>query len=146
MPKKNVFRDFKRHKIMRLIIADDSDVLRSRLVEMLREVKGIDIVGEAKDSEETLAAVNSLRPDVIILDLRMPREEGILALEAIKDIKRKCPIVIIFTNFPYLQYRKSAYFGPYFREKREPYNRTIRHRRSHTRRQEQYRSDNFFFR
>jgi|SRR4030042_27573 DNA-binding NarL/FixJ family response regulator len=106
MPKKNVFRDFKRHKIMRLIIADDSDVLRSRLVEMLREVKGIDIVGEAKDSEETLAAVNSLRPDVIILDLRMPREEGILALEAIKDIKRKCPIVIIFTNFPYLQYRK----------------------------------------
>jgi DNA-binding NarL/FixJ family response regulator len=91
---------------MRLFIADDSEILRSRLVDMLSEIEGINIVGEAKDAKEAVAGVKSLNPDVIILDIRMPGGDGIFALEAIKKSPKNQPKVIVFTNYPYLQYRK----------------------------------------
>lgn len=90
---------------MRLLIADDSEIIRSRLVDLLSEVEGIKVVGEARESHETIEAVRQLSPDVVILDIRMPGGDGILALEQIKG-KPKPPIVIMFTNHPYLQYRK----------------------------------------
>jgi DNA-binding NarL/FixJ family response regulator len=91
---------------MRLFIADDSEILRSRLVDMLSEIEGVEIVGEAKDSKEAVEAIAVLNPDVVILDIRMPGGDGILALEALKKDRRKHPKVIVFTNYPYLQYRK----------------------------------------
>jgi DNA-binding NarL/FixJ family response regulator len=91
---------------MRLLIADDSEILRSRLVDMLSEIEDLDIVGEAADFKEALRAIDLLKPDVVILDIRMPGEEGIIVLEDIKKIKEKGPMVIVFTNFPYFQYRK----------------------------------------
>jgi DNA-binding NarL/FixJ family response regulator len=91
---------------MRLFIADDSEILRTRLVDMLREIKGVEIVGEAKDWKEAVEAIAVLNPDVVILDIRMPEGDGILALEALKKDRRKHPKVIVFTNYPYLQYRK----------------------------------------
>jgi DNA-binding NarL/FixJ family response regulator len=93
---------------MRLFIADDSEILRSRLVDMLNEIEGIDIVGEAKNSREAVEAIKTLNPDVVILDIRMPGGDGILALETIKKANKKYPKVIIFTNYPYLQYRKTC--------------------------------------
>ena len=91
---------------MRVLVADDSRILRSRLVDMLSEVEGVDIVGEAGDTREAREALELLKPDVVILDIRMPGEDGMVVLEAIKKAGRKSPLVIIFTNFPYLQYRK----------------------------------------
>jgi DNA-binding NarL/FixJ family response regulator len=91
--------------MMRLLIADDSEILRSRLVDLLSEVEGVKVVGEARESNETIEAVRQLEPDIVILDIRMPGTDGIFALEEIKK-KPKPPIVIIFTNHPYLQYRK----------------------------------------
>jgi DNA-binding NarL/FixJ family response regulator len=90
---------------MRLLIADDSEILRSRLVDLLSEVEGVKLVGEVRESNETIEAVGRLNPDIVILDIRMPGGDGILALEEIKR-KPKPPIVIMFTNHPYLQYRK----------------------------------------
>lgn len=90
---------------MRLLIADDSEILRSRLIDLLSEVEGVKVVGEVRESRETIQAVQQLEPDIVILDIRMPGGDGILALEEIKK-KPKPPIVIMFTNFPYLQYRK----------------------------------------
>ena len=91
---------------MRLFIADDSEILRSRLIDMLAEIEGINIVGEAKDSKEIAERIEALNPDVVILDIRMPGGDGILALETIRKSRRKQPKVIVFTNYPYLQYRK----------------------------------------
>jgi len=90
---------------MKLFIADDSFVLRDRLSGMISEIEGIDIVGEAENSVAALAAIDRLRPDVVILDLRMPGGDGILALEALKK-RKSSPKVIVFTNYPYFQYRK----------------------------------------
>lgn len=92
---------------MRLLIADDSEILRSRLIDLLSEVEGVKVVGEVSESHETIQAVQQLEPDIVILDIRIPGGDGILALEEIKK-KPKPPIVIMFTNFPYLQYRKKC--------------------------------------
>jgi DNA-binding NarL/FixJ family response regulator len=91
---------------MRVIIADDSEILRSRLVEMLNEIKGIEVVAEAKDTREAVEAIRAHHPDVVIIDIRMPGNDGIVAIETIKRGRRNKPKIIVFTNYPYLQYRK----------------------------------------
>jgi len=90
---------------MRLFIADDSEILRSRLIEMLSEFKEIDIVGKAGCAKEAIESIKRLIPDVVILDIRLPDGNGINVLNTIKkgNISTK---VIIFTNYPYFQYRK----------------------------------------
>jgi len=90
---------------MRLLIADDSEILQSRLVEMISEFKEIKIVGQARYMHEAIKSIKELIPDVVILDVRMPDGNGIEVLEMIKknNISTK---VIIFTNYPYFQYRK----------------------------------------
>jgi len=94
--------------LKRIFIADDSDVLRARLIEIISEIEGIEIVGEAENAEKVLDAERSLKPDILILDIRMQSGNGILALETIKKRKNP-PIVIMFTNYPYLQYRKKCF-------------------------------------
>jgi DNA-binding NarL/FixJ family response regulator len=90
---------------MKVFIADDSKVLRDRLCSMISEIEGVKIVGEAEDSMEAIKVIEKLKPDVVILDIRMPGGDGIVAIETLKKSK-KPPKVIIFTNYPYLQYRK----------------------------------------
>jgi DNA-binding NarL/FixJ family response regulator len=91
---------------MRLFIADDSDILRSRLVDMLEEIEGVDIVGQARGASEAIENIEALNPDVIIMDIRMPDGDGINVLETIRRRLRSRSKVIIFTNYPYLQYQK----------------------------------------
>jgi len=91
---------------MRVVIADDSEILRSRLIEMLHEIEGIEVVAEAKDSREAAEAISKHHPDVVIMDIRMPGNDGIVVIETIKKGKKNKPRIIVFTNYPYLQYRK----------------------------------------
>ncbi len=90
---------------MRLFIADDSEILRVRLVDMLSEIEGIEIIGQAQNSLDAVELIEKLNPHVVILDIRMPQENGIKVLKAIKKDNHHIK-VIIFTNYPYPQYRK----------------------------------------
>ena len=90
---------------MRLFIVDDSEILRVRLIDMLSEIEGIEIIGQAQESLDAIESIQELNPHVVILDIRMPRINGIKVLEAIKK-DDESPTVIIFTNYPYPQYRK----------------------------------------
>jgi len=92
---------------MKIFIADDSAVVRERLIEMLSELPGIEIIGQAQDGLEATNLIKKLNPDVVILDIRMPRENGIDVLQNIKRDKQ-APIVIMLTNYPYPQYRKKC--------------------------------------
>ena len=90
---------------MRLFIADDSEILRVRLVDMLSEIEGIEIIGQAQESLDAIESIQKLNPHVVILDIQMPQVNGIKVLEAIKKNNHHLK-VIIFTNYPYPQYRK----------------------------------------
>lgn len=90
---------------MRLFIADDSEVLRERLVEIISEIENVEVVGQEGNVMRVIEAVERLKPDLVIMDIKMPGGNGIQALEALKK-KENPPIIIMFTNYPYLQYRK----------------------------------------
>lgn len=93
---------------MRLFIADDSKILRERLVEILSEIEDVEIIGQEGNTAKVIEAVERLKPDLVILDIRMPGGNGIMVLEKLKKLENP-PIVIMFTNYPYLQYRKRCF-------------------------------------
>jgi len=71
---------------LRIVLADDSLLVRDGLARILRE-RGVDIVAQARSGVEAIAEVRRSRPDVVLLDVRMPpsyTNEGILAAEAIR--------------------------------------------------------------
>jgi len=92
---------------IKAFIADDSLIVRERLVTMLDELAGIEIVGQAESVAEAISAIQRLRPDVVILDIRMPGGSGVDVLERVKQDKG-APIVIILTNYPYPGYRQKC--------------------------------------
>jgi response regulator NasT len=77
----------------RVLIAEDEALIRLDLKEMLEE-EGYAVIGEAGDGEEAIQLAEQLRPDLVILDVKMPRVDGIAAAEAIAD-KRIAPVVIL---------------------------------------------------
>jgi DNA-binding NarL/FixJ family response regulator len=72
----------------RLVIAEDHTILREGLKALLSTRADLEVVGEATDGREAVRAVQELNPDLILLDLSMPRSNG---LEALKEIKRLSP-------------------------------------------------------
>jgi response regulator NasT len=80
----------------RVLIAEDEALIRLDLKEMLEE-EGYDVVGEAGDGEQAIQLAEELRPDLVILDVKMPRVDGIAAAEAIA--KQRIAPVIILTAF-----------------------------------------------
>ena len=92
---------------IKVFIADDSLIVRERLVMMLDELVGIEIVGQAENVAEAISAIRKLQPDVVILDIRMPGGSGIDVLQNIKR-DEAAPMVIILTNYPYPGYRQKC--------------------------------------
>jgi len=92
---------------MKVYVVDDSPLVRERLVSLLSEVEGVDVVGSADDAASGIAGVSMKSPDVVILDIRMPTGSGISVLEEVKR-RGKSPVVIMLTNYPYPQYRKKC--------------------------------------
>ncbi len=79
---------------MRVVIADDQDMVRMGLAMILRGAD-IDVVAECGDGVEAVEAVRRLRPDVALLDIRMPKLDGLAATRLVSAITR----VVIVTTF-----------------------------------------------
>jgi DNA-binding NarL/FixJ family response regulator len=97
----NVIRNIK------VFVADDSIVLRERVLEMLRDIPGVQVLGCAEDGLHAIDCIRQLRPDAVVLDIQMPRGTGLDVLKNIHAVNGK-PMFVVFTNFPYPQYRKRA--------------------------------------
>lgn len=69
----------------RVLVVDDQALIRSAVRDLLDAADGIEVVGEAVDGEEAVALAASLRPDVVVCDIRMPRMDGIEATRRICD-------------------------------------------------------------
>jgi len=84
--------------VIRILIVDDHPVVCSGLTSMLSALPGLEVVGSAASGEEALAIVQRDRPDVMLLDLRMPGMDGIGVLNALKQMERS-PYVVVLTSF-----------------------------------------------
>ena len=81
-----------------ILIADDHAIVREGLRALIETERGMELVGEAADGVEAVLRARSLQPDVILLDLVMPRKDGI---EAIGEIKQENPEarILVLTSF-----------------------------------------------
>jgi DNA-binding NarL/FixJ family response regulator len=92
---------------LKVFISDDSATIRKHLVTMALDLPGMDMVGQAEDAPGSLAAIRQTRPDVVILDIRMPGGNGIEVLREVKKMN-PAPRVIMFTNYAHAQYREKC--------------------------------------
>ncbi|WP_405717981.1 response regulator [Streptomyces sp. NBC_00046] len=83
---------------VRLIVVDDDPLVRAGLALMLGGADDIDIVGEGTDGTEVAELVGRLRPDVVLMDIRMPGMDGLTATEALRT-RPGAPQVIVLTTF-----------------------------------------------
>lgn len=90
---------------VRVVVADDQDLVRSGFKLILMSYDGIDVVGEARDGHEAVEMASRLRPDVVLMDIRMPRMNGIEATRAIHDDPSLEDVhVLILTTFDLDEY------------------------------------------
>lgn len=109
-----------------LLIVDDSDIIRERLVEMFVEFENIAVM-EAKDSTEATHLFNTFLPGIVILDIRIQGENGIKLLEKFKKIRPEA-VIIMLTNYSLEPYRNRCLElgADYFFEKTENMNKITR--------------------
>jgi NarL family two-component system response regulator LiaR len=84
--------------VIRVLIADDQPVVRQGLRTFLELHDDIEVVGEAEDGERALEAVAALAPDVVLMDLVMPRLDGIAAIERLRALGSTARIIVL-TSF-----------------------------------------------
>lgn len=82
---------------MRVLIVDDEPLARRRLVQLLAEIPGVEIVGEAEGGREALELIGLLRPDVLLLDIEMPVVDGFEVLKALPA--GPAPAIVFVTAF-----------------------------------------------
>lgn len=90
----------------RVVIADDQELLRTGF-RMILTARGIDVVGEVADGAEAVAAVRELRPDVVLMDIRMPVMDGLEAARRILAQNPDCRVIML-TTFDLDQYVYAA--------------------------------------
>lgn len=78
----------------RVVVAEDESLIRLDIVETLRD-NGFDVVGEAGDGEEAVRLVEELRPDLVVMDVKMPKLDGISAAEQINNSGNIAPVVLL---------------------------------------------------
>lgn len=82
---------------VRVLLVDDQTLVRQGIRSLLELAPEVDVVAEAEDGMAALAAVREHEPDVVLLDLRMPRHDGIWALEALRESGDDTPVLVLTT-------------------------------------------------
>jgi DNA-binding NarL/FixJ family response regulator len=110
----------------KIYIADDSEDVRQRLIDLVSVLPEVELVGQTGDARVAIADIQRLQPDVAILDLRLVNGNGIEVLEIVKLLKAP-PIVIMLTAFPSQQYRRrcASAGADYFFDKTSEFERIL---------------------
>ncbi|MGW4484696.1 response regulator [Amycolatopsis sp. NPDC004368] len=82
---------------LRVVLADDQAVVREGLVTLLGLLPGVEVVGAAADGDAALELVAEHHPDVLLVDLRMPRRDGVSTTEAVRERYPSTEVVVLTT-------------------------------------------------
>ncbi len=97
--------------IVRIVIADDHSLVRNGLRRILETEVDFKVVGEAADGDEALECVRKLSPDVLLLDLAMPRTDGLQVLRELRLIQHEVNVVILTAAIDRNQINESVRLG-----------------------------------
>jgi DNA-binding NarL/FixJ family response regulator len=92
---------------MKVFIVEDSDIVVKRVKILLSTFEELEFIGQAANATDAVEAILQLKPDVVILDIRLIGGNGMKVLERIKK-EEPSPVVIMLTNYPYPQYREKC--------------------------------------
>jgi len=81
--------------MIKVLVVDDSAFMRKALTSILQEDPEIKVIGTARDGDEAIQMIQDLKPDIVTMDVEMPRMDGITAL---REIMQKCPVPVIMVS------------------------------------------------
>jgi DNA-binding NarL/FixJ family response regulator len=101
---------------LRVVLVEDSPIIRARLAETLSEIPNLEIIGQAESESDALALLDGGGWDAVVLDLQLRQGTGLGVLRKLKQAGRPSKSkVIVFTNYAFPQYRdRSMSFGADF--------------------------------
>jgi two-component system, NarL family, invasion response regulator UvrY len=92
---------------MNVLLVDDSELLRERLIGLVSDIGGVKVVGSAGNTLDGLAETKKLNPDLVIADISMPGGGGIKLLKQIKALNKNIKVVVL-TNYPHVEYKEKC--------------------------------------
>ncbi|MBI1965912.1 MAG: response regulator transcription factor [Betaproteobacteria bacterium] len=94
---------------MKIFVLEDSAAVRERLIEMIREIEDIEVVGEADRFETAVAGITNTRPDVAILDIRLADDAG-SGIDVLNEVRKTLPAIraIVLSNYATPQHLKAS--------------------------------------
>lgn len=101
----------KTNRTVRIVVADDHPIFRDGLRKLLEAEPGFQVIGEASDGEQAAALTRRLEPDVLLLDLAMPRVPGLEAVEKLRDLSETVRIILLTAAIEREQIVKALQFG-----------------------------------
>ena len=79
----------------KVLIVDDAAFIRNRIKKVVEKIENADVIGEASNGDEAITLYKKLKPDLVTMDLIMPKSDGIKAIEEIIKIDNKAKIVVV---------------------------------------------------
>jgi DNA-binding NarL/FixJ family response regulator len=79
--------EFGRRETIKIVVADDHPVTRAGTIDILRRDRKLEVVGETIDGEQTIDVCRALRPQLVLLDMRLPKMEGLLVANVLRETK-----------------------------------------------------------
>lgn len=109
---------------MNVVLVDDSQIVRERVADIISGFPKARIVGEAGNFTDAVQIIDETKPDVVILDIKLPGENGV---ELLQKLRKDFPAqkIIMLTNYPYLQYKLECfkYGADYFLSKSDEFDK-----------------------
>lgn len=82
---------------IRVLLVDDQELIRAGLRGLLRERLGFEIVGELADGSRVVETVSQTSPDIVVMDVRMPRVDGVTATRRLREVPGSPPVLVLTT-------------------------------------------------